>query len=105
MQKLLEKSDASVEKATGLISRLANELHKKNEEAARWMKLHEKSSALVTKLEAVVEELMDENAKLLAKHKRLVEDSATTVEQQVEAMKKEIEELHAVQPRKKDADD
>ena len=105
MEKLLEKSDASVEKVSGLIPCLANELHKKNEEAVRWMKLHDKSCALVRKLEAVVEKLMDEKAKLLVKHERLVEESVAAVEQQVEAMKKEIEELRAEQPRKKVADD
>ena len=65
MMKLLEISDASVEKATGLIEQLMGDnlkllkaLAEKEEEAAGWKLLHDQSSASGMTLKAVVKELM-----------------------------------------------
>ena len=65
MMKLLEISDASVEKATSLVEQLMGDnakllklLVEKKEEAAGWKMLHEQSIASRMTLTAVVEELM-----------------------------------------------
>ena len=66
MMKLLEISDASVDKATSLVEQVMGDNAKllklvaeKEEEAAGWKMLHEQSSASEMTLKAVVEELMD----------------------------------------------
>ena len=65
LMKLLKISDASVDKATGLVEQLMDDNAKllklvaeKEYEAAGWKMLHEKSSASEMTLKAVVEELM-----------------------------------------------
>ena len=65
LMKLLKISDASVDKATGLVEQLMDDNAKllklvaeKEEEAAGWKMLHEQSSASKMTLKAVVEELM-----------------------------------------------
>ena len=71
LKKLLEISDASIEKATGLVEQLMGDnakllkfLFMKEEEATSWKMLHEQSSASGMKLIAVVEELMGDLRKL-----------------------------------------
>ena len=73
--KLLEISDASVDKATSLIEQLMGDnakllkaLAEKEEEAAGWKMLHEQSSASGMKLTAVVEEQMGDLRKLRIEH-------------------------------------
>ena len=65
LMKLLKISDASVDKATGLVEQLMGDNAKllklvaeKEEEAAGWKMLHEKSSASEMTLKAIVKELM-----------------------------------------------
>ena len=107
LEKLLQQSNASVEKSTGLIVRslcenekLLNELDQKDREAARLKNLYEQSHALVQKLSGEVGQLMDEKAEVLVKYKSLVEDSFAAVEESYEATKKEIEDVLAHQPIK-----
>ena len=107
LEKLLQQSNASVEKSTGLIVRsvcenekLLNELDQKDREAARLKNLYEESHALVQKLSGEVGQLMDEKAEVLVKYKSLVEDSFAAVEESYEATKKEIEDVLAHQPIK-----
>ena len=71
MMKLLEISDASFDKVTGLVeqlmgdnAKLLKELTEKEEEAAGWEMLHEQSSASGMTLTAVVEELMGDLRKI-----------------------------------------
>ena len=71
LMKLLEISDASVDKATGLVEQLMGEnakllkvLAEKEEEAAHWKMLHEQSSASGMTLTTVIEELMGDLRKL-----------------------------------------
>ncbi|XP_048539765.1 SH3 and multiple ankyrin repeat domains protein 1-like [Triticum urartu] len=80
LMKLLKLSDASVDKATGLVEQLMDDNAKllklvaeKEEEAAGWKMLHEKSSASEMALKAVVEELMGGLRKLLIEHEQEVE--------------------------------
>ena len=65
MMKLLKISDASVDKATGLVEQLMDDNAKllklvaeKEEEAAGWKMLHDQRSASEMMLKVVVEELM-----------------------------------------------
>ena len=74
LMKLLKISDASVDKATGLVEQLMDDNAKllklvaeKEEEAAGWKMLHEQSSASEMTLKAVVEELMGGMRKLRIK--------------------------------------
>ena len=71
LMKLVEISDASVDKVTGLVeqcmgenAKLLKALAKKEEEAAGWKMLHEQSSASGMTLTVVVEELMADLRKL-----------------------------------------
>jgi hypothetical protein len=100
--KLLEISDASVEKVTGLVVQLMGDnvkLHKEfgkqKEEAAGWKKLHEKGSASLMMLTAVIHELRDDLKKLRIELKLRVEESVAVVKQSHEDVKKELEELLA----------
>ena len=72
--KLLEISDSSVDKVTGLVEQLMGDnvkllkaLDEKEEEAAGWKMLHEQSSASGMTLTTVVEELMGDMRKLQIK--------------------------------------
>ena len=76
LMKLLKISDASVDKATGLVEQLMDDNAKllklvaeKEEEAADWKMLHEQSSASKMTLKAVVEELLGGLRKLRIEHK------------------------------------
>ena len=71
LMKLLKISDASVDKATGLVEQLMGDnakllktLAEKEEEAAGWKMLHEQSSASGMTLTTVMEELMGDLRKL-----------------------------------------
>ena len=100
--KLLEISDASIEKATGLVEQLMGEnakllkaLTEKEEEAADWKMLHEQSSASEMALKAVVEELMGGLRKLRIKHEQEVEESVAAFKQSRVEFKKELEDFAA----------
>ena len=74
LMKLLKISDASVDKATGLVEQLMGDnakllkvLIEKEEEATSWKMLHEQSSASGMTLTAVIDELMGDLRKLLIK--------------------------------------
>jgi hypothetical protein len=102
LEKLLEISDASVDKATGLIvklmgdnAKLHEELDKQKEEAAGWRELYEKSVASRMTLTAVVHELGDDLKKLRIERELQVEESVAAVKQSHEDVKKELEELLA----------
>ena len=80
--KLLKISDASVDKATGLVeqlmgdnAKLLNLVTDKEEEAAGWKMLHEQSSASEMTLKAVVEELMGGLRMLWIEREQEVEES------------------------------
>ena len=75
LMKLLEISDASVDKATDFVGDNANllkALTEKEEQAAGWKMLHEKSSASRMTLKAVGEELMGDLRKLQIERKQEV---------------------------------
>ena len=100
--KLLEISDGSVERATGLIEQLMGDnakllkaLAEKEEEAAGWKMLHEQSSASEMTLKAVVEELMGGLRKLRIKHEQEVEESVAAFKQSREELKKELKDFVA----------
>ena len=100
--KLLEISDASVDKATGLVEQLMGDNAKllklvaeKEEEAAGWKMLHEQSSASEMMLKAVVEELMGGLRKLRIECKQEVEESVATFKQSHEELKKELVDVIA----------
>ena len=82
LMKPLEISDASVDKATGLIEQLMGDNAKllklvaeKEEEAAGWKMLHEQRSASEMTLKAVVEELMGGLRKLRIEREQELEES------------------------------
>ena len=98
--KLLKISDASVDKATGLVEQLMDDNAKllklvaeKEEEAAGWKMLHEQSSASEMTLKAVVEELMGGMRKLRIEREQEVEESVATFKQSCEELKKELEDF------------
>ena len=98
--KLLKISDASVEKATGLVEQLMDDNAKllklvaeKEEEAAGWKMLHEQSSASEMTLKAVLEELMGGLRKLRIEREQEVEESMVAFKQSREELKKELEDF------------
>jgi hypothetical protein len=98
--KLLKISDASVEKATGLVellmgdnAKLIKALVETEEEATGWKKLHEQSNASGMTLKAVVEELMGDLRKLRIEHEQEVEESMAAVKESHEELKKELEHI------------
>ena len=102
LMKLLKISDASVDKATGLVEQLMDDNAKllklvaeKEEEAAGWKMLHEQSSASEMTLKAVVEELMYGLRKLQIKREQEVEESVAAFKQSREELKKELEDFAA----------
>ena len=102
MMKLLKISDASVDKATGLVEQLMGDNAKllklvaeKEEEAAGWKMLHEQSSASEMMLKAVVEELMGGLRKLQIEREQEVEESVAAFKQSREELKKELEDFVA----------
>ena len=104
LMKLLEISDASVDKAIGLVEQLMCDnakllklVAKKEEEAAGWKMLHEQSSASEMMLKAVVEELMSGLRKLRIEHAQEVEESVAAFKQSREELKKELEDFTAWQ--------
>ena len=95
LMKLLKISDASVDKATGLVKQLMDDNAKllklvaeKEEEAAGWNMLHEQSSAMM--LKAVVEELMGGLRKLRIECAQEVDESVAAFKQSCEELKKEL---------------
>ena len=101
LMKLLKISDASVDKATGLVEQLMGDNAKllklvaeKEEEAAGWKMLHEQSSASEMTLKAVVEELMGGLRKLRIEHEQEVEESVAAFKQSHEELK-ELEDVVA----------
>ena len=104
LMKLLNISNASVDKATGLVEQLMDDNAKliklvaeKEEEAARWKMLHEQSSASEMTLKAVVEELMGGLRKLWIEREQEVEESVAAFKQSHEKLKKELEDFAAQQ--------
>ena len=102
LMKLLKISDASVDKATGLVEQLMGDNAKllklvaeKEEEAAGWKMLHEQSSASEMTLNAVVEELMGGLRKLRIEREQEVEESVAAFKQSREELKKELEDFAA----------
>ena len=102
LMKLLKISDASVDKATGLVEQLMDDNAKllklvaeKEEEAAGWKMLHEQSSASEMTLKAVVEELMGGLRKLRIECEQEVEESVVAFKQSSEELKKELEDFAA----------
>ena len=100
--KLLKISDASVDKATGLIEQLMDDNAKllklvaeKEEEATGWKVLHEQSSALEMTLKAVVEELMGGLRKLRIEREQEVEEFVASFKQSREELKKELKDFIA----------
>ena len=100
MSQLLKISDASVDKATGLVEQLMDDNAKllklvaeKEEEAAGWKMLHEQSSASEMTLKAVVEELMGGLRKLRIEREQEVEESVDTFKQSREELKKKLEDF------------
>ena len=98
--KLLKISDASVDKATGLVEQLMDDNAKllklvaeKEQEAAGWNMLHEQSSAMM--LKAVVEELMGGLRKLRIECAQEVDESVAAFKQSCEELKKELEDFAA----------
>ena len=67
----------------------------KEEEAAGWKMLHEKSSASEMTLKAVVEELMGGLRKLRIECEQEVEESVAAFKQSREELKKELEDFTA----------
>ena len=104
LMKLLEISDALVDKATGLVAQLMGDNAKilmapvgKEEEAAGWKMLHEQSSALGMMLTADVEELMDDLRKLQIEREQEVDESVAAFKQSHEELKKKLEDVVAQQ--------
>ena len=102
LMKLLEISDGSVERATGLIEQLMGDnakllkaLAENEEEAAGWKMLHEQSSASGMTLTAVVEELMGDLRKLQIEREQEVEDSVAAFKKSHEELKEELEDIVA----------
>ena len=101
LMKLLKISDASVDKATGLVEQLMDDSAKllklvteKEEEAAGWKMLHEQSSASEMTLKEVVEELMGGLRKLQIEREQEVEESMAAFKQSHEELK-ELEDFAA----------
>ena len=99
--KLLKISDASVDKATGLVEELMGDNAKllklfaeKEDEAAGWKMLHEHSSASEMTLKAIVEELMGGLRKLRIEREQEVEESVAAFKQSCEELK-ELEDVVA----------
>ena len=99
--KLLKISDASVDKATGLVEQLMDDNAKllklvaeKEEAAAGWKILHEQSSSSGMALTTVVEELMGDLRKLWIKHEQEVEEYVAAFKQSREELK-ELEDVVA----------
>ena len=67
----------------------------KEEEAAGWKMLHERSSASGMTLTAVVEELMGDLRKLWIEREQEVEESVAAFKQSREELKKELEDFAA----------
>ena len=102
MMKLLKISDASVDKATGLVEQLMGDnakllkaLAKKEEETAGWKMLHEQSSASGMTQTTVIEDLMGDLRKLRIKREQEVEESVAAFKQSHEELKKELEDVVA----------
>ena len=102
LMKLLKISDASVDKATGLVEQLMDDNAKllklvaeKKEEAVGWKMLHEQSSASEMTLKAVIEELMGGLRKLRIKHEQEVEESVAAFKESREELKKELQDFAA----------
>ena len=102
MMKLLEISDASADKATGLSGKLMGDnakllkaLTETEEEAVGWKKLHEQRSGSGMTLKAVVEELMGDLRKLRIEREQEVEESVAAFKQSREELKKELEDVVA----------
>ena len=102
MMKLLKISDASVDKATGLVEQLMDDNAKllklvaeKEEEAAGWKMLHDQRSASEMMLKVVVEELMGDLRKLRIEREQEVEESVAAFKQSREELKKELEDVIA----------
>ena len=100
LMKLLKISDASVDKATGLVEQLMGDNAKllklvagKEEEAVGWKMLHEQSSASEMTLKVVVEELMGDLRKLRLEREQEVEESVAAFKQSREELKKELEDF------------
>ena len=100
--KLLEISDASDDKATGLVEQLMGDnvkllklVAEKEEEAVGWKMLHEQSSASEMTLKAVVEELMGGLRKLQIEREQELEESVAAFKQSREELKKELEDFVA----------
>ena len=98
LMKLLEISDASVEKATGLVEQLMGDNAKllkalaEKEEAAGWKMLHEHSIASGMTLTTVVEELTGDLRKLRIEREQEVEESVAAFKQSREELK-ELEDF------------
>ena len=101
LMKLLKISDASVDKATGLVEQLMDDNAKllklvaEKEEAAGWKMLHEQSSASEMTLKAIIEELMGGLRKLRIEREQEVEESVAAFKQSREELKKELEDVVA----------
>ena len=98
--KLLKISDASTDKATGLVEQLVDDIAKllklvaeKEEEAPGWKMLHEQSSASEMTLKAVVEELMGGLRKLQIEREQEVEESVAAFKQSREELRMELEDV------------
>ena len=99
--KLLKISDASVDKATGLIEQLMGDsakllkaLAEKEEEVVGWKMLHEQSSASGMMLTMVIEELMGDLRKLRIEREQEVEEFVAAFKQSHEELK-ELEDVVA----------
>ena len=101
LMKLLKISDASVDKATGLVEQLMDDNAKllklvaeKEEEAAGWKMLHEQSSASEMTMKAVIKELMGALRKLRIEREQEVEEFVAAFKQSHEELK-EMEDFAA----------
>ena len=102
MMKLLEISDASVDKATGLVEQLMGDnakllklLTEKEEEVAGWKMLHEQSSASEMTLKAVVEELMGGLRKLQIQREQEVEEAVDAFNKSREELRNDLDDFVA----------
>ena len=102
LMKLLEISDASFDKVTGLVEQLMGDnakilkaLAEKEEEATGWKMLHEHSSASGMMLTTFVEELMGDLRKLRIEHEQDVEESVAAFRQSREELKKDLGDVIA----------
>ena len=102
MMKLLKISDASVDKATGLIEQLMGDnvkllklVAEKEEEAAGWKMLHDQRSASEMTLKAVVEELMGGLRKLRIEREQEVEESVDAFNKSREELRNDLDDFVA----------